>query len=148
VRTLQALRTALAPGGRLILYVPQGPGLFSPLDERLGRRRRYDAAELGRQLEQGGLRLRHCQPFNRAGTLGWWLNGRLLRRTHVSRLQRKVFDVLVPLLKRVDRFLPLPALGLVAVAAVPQPGTAEEGSEDARADATPAGLAPTSMQRG
>jgi SAM-dependent methyltransferase len=136
VRLLQAARAALAPGGRLVLYVPQGPGLFSSLDEHLGRKRRYDEGELRRQLEQAGLRLEHCRRFNRAGTLGWWLNGRLLRRTHISRLQRKVFDVLVPVLKRIDRFLPWPALGLVAVATPgPQP-------------ASPSTTAPASNARG
>jgi SAM-dependent methyltransferase len=116
VRALRNARTALAPGGNLVLYVPQGPGLASRLDQALGYRRRYDRAELERQLAEAGLALQDARPFNRAGALGWWLNGRVLRRTRVSRVQRKVFDVLVPLLTRLDRFLPWPGLGLVAVA--------------------------------
>jgi SAM-dependent methyltransferase len=116
LRALRNARMALAPGGRLVLYVPQGPGLASRLDQALGYRRRYDRAELERQLAEAGLSLQEARPFNRAGALGWWLNGRVLRRTRISRVQRKVFDVLVPLLTRVDRFLPWPGLGLVAVA--------------------------------
>jgi len=116
VGVLRAARAALAPGGSVVLYVPQGPGLFSPLDEALGHKRRYDRAMLAAQLDAAGLELRECTPFNRAGTLGWWLNGRLLRRQRISRLQRKAFDVMVPLLRRLDRVLPLPGLGLVAVA--------------------------------
>ena len=69
-----------------------------------------------RQLAEAGLSLQAARPFNRAGALGWWLNGRVLRRTRISRFQRKVFDMLVPLLTRLDRFLPWPGLGLVAVA--------------------------------
>ena len=122
VRALRAARTVLAPGGRIVLYVPQGPWLFSSLDEALGNKRRYDRAALEDHLAQAGLVLQECRPFNRAGTIGWWLNGRLLRRQRISRLQRKVFDVMVPLLRRIDRFLPWPGLGLVAVAgAVPDP---------------------------
>jgi len=116
VRTLRNARTVLTPGGRVVLYVPQGPGLASKLDEGLGYRRRYDRAELERQLAEAGLALQHARPFNRAGALGWWLNGRVLKRTRISRLQRKVFDVLVPVFVRLDRFLPWPGLGLVAVA--------------------------------
>jgi SAM-dependent methyltransferase len=116
VAALRNARTALAPGGRVVLYVPQGPALESKLDRGLGYRRRYDRPTLERQLAEAGLSLQEARPFNRAGALGWWLNGRVLRRTRISRLQRKVFDVLVPLLTRVDRFLPWPGLGLVAVA--------------------------------
>jgi SAM-dependent methyltransferase len=116
VAALRNARTALAPGGRVVLYVPQGPGLASKLDQGLGYRRRYDRAELERQLAEAGLSLQEARGFNRAGALGWWLNGRVLGRTRISRLQRKVFDVLVPLLARIDRFLPWSGLGLVAVA--------------------------------
>ena len=116
VAVLRAARTALAPGGRVLLYVPQGPGLFSPLDEALGHQRRYDRATLTAQLAEAGLALQSCRPFNRAGTLGWWLNGKVLRRQRISRLQRKMFDVMVPLLRRLDGLLPWPGLGLIAVA--------------------------------
>jgi 2-polyprenyl-3-methyl-5-hydroxy-6-metoxy-1,4-benzoquinol methylase len=116
VRALRNARTALAPGGRVVLYVPQGRGLESKLDQGLGYRRRYDRAELERQLAEAGLGLHQARAFNRAGALGWWLNGRVLRRTRISRLQRKVFDMMVPLLTRIDRFLPWSGLGLVAVA--------------------------------
>ena len=100
----------------MLLYVPQGPGLFSPLDEALGHQRRYDRASLAAQLAEAGLALQSCRPFNRAGTLGWWLNGKVLRRQRISRLQRKMFDVMVPLLRRLDGLLPWPGLGLIAVA--------------------------------
>lgn len=122
VRVLRAARTALAPGGRVVIYVPQGPGLFSPLDEALGHRRRYDRATLTAHLAEAGLALQSCRPFNRAGSFGWWLNGKLLRRQRISRLQRKVFDVMVPVLRHLDGVVPLPGLGLVAVA-VAAPGS-------------------------
>jgi SAM-dependent methyltransferase len=43
---LQELRTALAPGGGLILTVPQHPALWSEYDVRAGHVRRYRASEL------------------------------------------------------------------------------------------------------
>jgi SAM-dependent methyltransferase len=116
VAALRNARTALAPGGCVVLYVPQGPGLASKLDKGLGYRRRYDRAELERQVAEAGLTLQQSRSFNRAGALGWWLNGRVLARTRISRTQRKVFDLLVPLLTRLDRLLPWPGLGLIAVA--------------------------------
>lgn len=155
VRALRNARTALAAGGRLVLYVPQGPALFSRLDEGLGYRRRYDRAELERQLAEAGLTLDRCRPFNRAGTPGWWLNGRLLGRRRISRLQRKVFDVMVPALARVDRFLPWPGLGLVAVAAAASEGrlgapvaVRGDAREEAPQEAMPSTTAAASNGRG
>ncbi|HVS02174.1 MAG TPA: methyltransferase domain-containing protein [Thermoanaerobaculia bacterium] len=113
---LAHLASALVPGGRLLLYVPRGQGLYSRLDELLGHRCRYSAGELRRQLEGAGLTVESLRPFNRAGTPGWWLNGKVLRRRHFGRLQLKAFDWAVPVLRRIDRFLPWPGLGLMAVA--------------------------------
>ena len=116
---LRNMHGALAPGGRLILYVPQGQRLYSSLDEVLGHRTRYDRTMLERELGETGFRLEELRDFNRAGVPGWWLNGRLLRRRHFSRIQLKLFNVLVPLVRRADRLLPWPGLGMIAVARRP-----------------------------
>jgi hypothetical protein len=118
----QALRNmhgALAPGGRLVLYVPQGQGLYSTLDEALAHRVRYDRRMLGDELERAGFTLERCEQFNRASVPAWWLNGKVLRRRNFSRLQLKGFDWTVPLLRRFDRFVPWRGLGLIAVARKP-----------------------------
>ena len=39
----------------------------------------------------------------------------MLRRRHFSLLQVKLLDALVPLLRRIDRYTPLPPLTLIAV---------------------------------
>jgi len=119
VDPLQALRnmhSALAPGGTLVLYVPHGQGLYSSLDEVLGHRCRYDREMLARELAAAGFELLGQRFFNRAAVPGWWWNGKVLRRRTFSRLQLKLFDLGVPLLRLVDRFLPWNGLGLVAVA--------------------------------
>jgi SAM-dependent methyltransferase len=115
----QALRNmhgALRPGGRLILYVPQGPRLYSSLDNVLGHRCRYRREDLVRELSASGFVLERCEDFNRSSMPGWWWNGTVLRRRALSRVQLKLFDVLVPLVRRLDPLLPWSGLGLVAVA--------------------------------
>ncbi len=132
LQALRNMRSTLAPGGSLVLYVPQGQGLYSSLDEVLGHRCRYDLAMLQRELAATGLELVSWRHFNRAAIVGWWWNGKVLRRRSFSRVQLKLFDLAVPLLRRVDRFLPWRGLGLVAVARridpapeAPVPSTAE-----------------------
>ncbi|MGH9361929.1 MAG: glycosyltransferase [Thermoanaerobaculia bacterium] len=113
---LRNMHAALAPGGRLVLYVPQGQGLYSTLDEVLGHRCRYDRAMLERELGATGFALEHLQDFNRAGVPGWYVNGKLLGRRRFDRLQLKLFNMLVPIARRADRLLPWPGLGMIAVA--------------------------------
>ena len=116
VLALQNMRRALQDGGRLLIYVPQGPALYSPLDKTIGRRCRYTREGLTRELEAAGFRVESITGFNRTATAAWVLNGKLLGRARLSRVQLKLFDVSVPLLRHVDRWSPLPPLGLIAVA--------------------------------
>ena len=116
VQALRNLGGALEPGGTLLVYVPQGPGLFSGLDETLGHRERYTREGLASQLDAAGFELSECADFNRLAVFWWWLNGRVLGRRTFDRLPLKIFDLLVPLLRHVDRFLPWRGLGLLAVA--------------------------------
>jgi glycosyltransferase involved in cell wall biosynthesis len=116
LRALSNIRLALAPGGRVVLYVPQHQHLYSTLDEVLGHRCRYDEGTLRRELGASGFELEHLQQFNRFGKAGWWLNGKVLKKRVFSRVQLKLFNLLVPLLRRVDPYLPGTGLGLIAIA--------------------------------
>jgi glycosyltransferase involved in cell wall biosynthesis len=108
-------RLALAPGGRLIVLVPQGEWLYSSLDRGVGHLRRFRREELVALLERAGLRVRSVRDFNRVAVPGWLVNGRLLERGRVSRLQRKAFNTLCPHLQGLDRVLPWAGLSLIAI---------------------------------
>jgi hypothetical protein len=45
----------------------------------------------------------------------WWLNGKLLRRRSFGLFQIWTLNLLTPIFRRIDRFLPFPALSLIAV---------------------------------
>jgi glycosyltransferase involved in cell wall biosynthesis len=121
---LRNVRDALAPGGRAVILVPQGPGLFGTLDEVLGHKRRYTDATLRRAALDSGLEPRQIIPFNRVGSAAWWLNGKLLRRRHFGLAQIAALTVLTPLFRLLERVLPLPPLSLIAILERP----AEQGA--------------------
>ncbi len=138
IGALRNMHGALEPGGTLVLYVPQGQGLYSSLDEALAHRVRYDQRMLSDELAKTGFTLERCVDFNRASVPAWWLNGKLLRRRNFSRLQLKGFDWMVPLLRRFDRWIPWRGLGLIAVARRPAAGV-EGAAEHAASELAAAG---------
>jgi glycosyltransferase involved in cell wall biosynthesis len=123
----QALRnvwSALSPGGRAVVLVPQHPGLYGSLDRALGHQKRYTVEELKTALIESGFAIEAVIDFNCFAVPAWWLNGRVLKRKGFSRVQLKIVDILMPLLKRVDRFLPWGGLSIIGVGVKPsQRGT-------------------------
>jgi SAM-dependent methyltransferase len=113
---LANLRAALQPGGRAIVLVPQNPNLHGTLDEVLGHVRRYTRKSLRDALETAGFEVEHLFDFNRATTPAWWWNGKVLRRRHFGRLQLKIVNHTVWLMRPLDSILPWHGTSLVAVA--------------------------------
>jgi glycosyltransferase involved in cell wall biosynthesis len=113
---LQNVWSALSPGGRAVILVPADPSLYGSLDEVLGHRERYSAAGLRASLEKTGFRVEKIFDFNRCSVPGWWLNAKVMRKTTFSRVQLKILNTAVPLLKRIDRVWPWQGLSLIAIA--------------------------------
>ena len=109
------IRSALASGGRAIILVPCGPGLFGTLDEVLGHERRYTRESLKELVLGANFELEQMIDFNRVGVIAWWLNGRLLRRRTFGLWQIKALNVMTPVFRAIDKVLPLPPLSLIAV---------------------------------
>jgi len=116
---LNNIRGVLEDGGRAIVLVPCGPWLFGTLDEVLGHQRRYTRKQLTELVEKAGFHLEKVLEFNRIGVIAWWLNACLLRRRTFGLWQIKILNVLTPLFRVLDNFLPLPPLSLIAVLSKP-----------------------------
>lgn len=112
---LRNIASALEPGGRAIILVPQDQRVYGTLDEVLGHYRRYSEAELRERMEAAGFEVEDVLHFNRVTRPGWYLNGRVLKRRHFSRLQLWVFDRMVWLWRRVDNLWPWKSVSLIAV---------------------------------
>ena len=113
---LRNIYSALAPGGRAVILVPRGPSLYGSLDDVLGHRERYTSASLRSGLEQSGFRVETLFDFNRCSVPGWWFNSRILKKKSFSRVQLKILNTAIPLLKRIDPLWPWQGLSLIAVA--------------------------------
>ena len=112
---LNNIKSRLAPGGRAIVLVPQGPGNFGTLDEVLGHKRRYTRESLANLARNCGFEVRDILEFNRVGSAAWYLNGRLLRRRSFGLGQIWVLNLLTPVMRRLDAILPLPPLSLIGI---------------------------------
>jgi len=117
--TLADMLAVLQPGGRLILLVPALSWLYGTLDEHLRHFRRYEKEEVLEKLARSGFVIEDCRFVNRIGILGWFVNGRVLRRQVLPRSQLKAFKFLLPLLRREERNPPRSGMSLLAVARKP-----------------------------
>ena len=112
---LANIHSALQPGGRAIILVPEGPSVYGTLDKVLGHFRRYTEAELTEKMNTAGLKVERMLRFNRITRPGWFFNGRILKRTSFSRFQLYCFDHLVWLWRAIDRVLPWKPTSIIAI---------------------------------
>ncbi len=110
-----AIRTALKPGGNLVLLVPHGSALYGRIDRTLGHKRRFSRSDITALLNENGFRVDRIALFNKAGALAWWTVGSVLRRGRISKITLKLFDKTVWMWRRVDPVLPWRGLSMVAI---------------------------------
>ena len=113
---IESASRALKTGGAIVLLAPQGPGLYGSLDRTLGHLRRFSKPELSAMLEKQGFKVQRMVHLNKISTPAWWLYGRLLRRSRISKVMLKMFDKTVWIWRRIDGLLPWRGLSVVAVA--------------------------------
>ena len=112
----------LRPGGECAILVPAHPALYSSLDRAVHHHRRYTRAELAGKARSVGLEPARIVHFNPLGALGWWINGKLLRRPCLSRTQVSIYTrSLITLSACLDRINPFP-VGISLIARLVKPG--------------------------
>jgi len=112
---LRNIYSALEPGGRAIILVPQGQEIYGTLDEVLGHFKRYSEEDLRARMEEAGFHMERVLHFNHVTRPGWYVNGRILKRTSFGRVQLRVFDTLVPFWRVIDKSLPWPSVSIIGI---------------------------------
>jgi glycosyltransferase involved in cell wall biosynthesis len=112
---LRNIYSALQPGGRAIVLVPQDQSIYGTLDTVLGHYKRYSEEDLRARMEEAGFRVERVLHFNHITRPGWYVNGRILRRTSFGKIQLRIFDALVPLWRVIDGWLPWPSVSIIGI---------------------------------
>lgn len=118
--TVRQFFRLLCPGGKLILLVPANRWLYGSIDRAIGHYRRYTLEPLQAMLTQTGFRIVDGRYLNLIGTIGWWVNGRVLHRRSVPRGQAALLNAVWPLARQIER-VKLPT-GLSCLVIAEKPG--------------------------
>lgn len=117
VAALRSFAGLLRPGGRVVIVVPAFEFAMSRFDRDIGHVRRYTTATLDAALTEAGLRVELNRYVNPVGLFAWLVMMRLLRgRPHDGPALRVYDRLVVPLLRRADRFRPPFGQSVLAVA--------------------------------
>jgi glycosyltransferase involved in cell wall biosynthesis len=130
--TIDLLRAALKPDGRIILLVPNGEALFGALDMGLGHKRRFRAEAVRQMLEAHGFTVETSAGFNKISVPPWWMYSRVLSRRKIGKLAMKAFDKTVWFWRRLDWLFPWTGLSLVVVGRNTSAGGPATSSRPAR----------------
>ncbi len=102
VAALRGLRELLAPGGNIVLQVPNHPWLFGSLDTTYGHQRRYSPATLRAVVREAGLEVDWLRRFNPYAIPGWFLQGRMLKRPRLDPGALRLYNRAVPALRTIN----------------------------------------------
>jgi SAM-dependent methyltransferase len=116
ILALRNMYEVLVKNGQLILIVPAHPFLFGTMDQAIGHYRRYTAHDLKRKLIEVGFDVCAQKYINPIGAVGWYLNGRFLRRKVPPVGQLKLFNRLMPFVVLVESHITIPfGLSLLSI---------------------------------
>lgn len=100
----------LTTDGHLCIFVPAIKCLYGDIDKQIGHFRRYSKSELkqlvGKKLN---MEIVHSGYFDFAGIIPWYIFSCLLKKNSPTSASVKLYDkVVVPIMSRVERWLPMP----------------------------------------
>ncbi len=114
---LQAIancKKLLKKGGRLLILVPAYQALYNGFDVGLEHYRRYNKKTLSALFKKNNITITHSQYFNFIGIFGWFFSGSILKKETIPKGQMKVYNMLVPIFRIIDKMV-LNKMGLSVI---------------------------------
>ena len=97
--------------------MPAFQALYGTMDKADNHYRRYSKRELIIKLLEAGFTIKEQFYMNTIGIIGWYLNGKVLKRTLVPNTHYSLYNKVVPILSRMERRVRPPfGLSLVTIA--------------------------------
>ncbi len=115
---LAAVAGCLDSGGHVLIQVPQGVDLYGETDRGVGHIQRFERTELEDIIRSAGLEIVEVRDFNRVGRYAWKAH-HVTGSEPITATEARLFDLFVPVAKRLEPVLSTPGLSLLAVARVP-----------------------------
>lgn len=107
-KAVENMISLLQPGGRLVVLVPALKALYGSMDVSFEHHRRYSKKDLKCLIHGQNLKIVKLSYMNFLGLLGWFFNGRLLKKKDLPEKQTKIFDKLVPFLGIIEKIIKPP----------------------------------------
>jgi SAM-dependent methyltransferase len=118
ITALRHLNQMLNKNGKLLLLVPAKEFAYTKLDKELGHFRRYEKKILSQKLEENGFVVEKMYFFNIVGLLSWTLRDKVKRKNiNLKPYHIKIFDSIVPLLRKIESVVSIPAgISIIVIA--------------------------------
>lgn len=106
---LRVVYRTIRQNGRICIFVPALPLLYSDFDKNIGHFRRYRKNELIEKLEKTGFEIKLQRNFDFPGILPWLVKYRLMKSTTMESGAVKLYDELaVPFIRKLENLIPPP----------------------------------------
>ncbi len=116
---LRNLFETVPVGCRIVVLVPYNMRLYSVFDKELGHFRRYGKDELEGKMREAGLEVETQFFFNKVGVLAWYVANTLGGQKVLKPWQLRLYGLLTPIFRVLDRILPTSGLSTVVVGRKP-----------------------------
>jgi 2-polyprenyl-3-methyl-5-hydroxy-6-metoxy-1,4-benzoquinol methylase len=102
---LKNARKMLKKDGHLIILVPAYQALYNGFDKELEHYRRYTKKSLQEIFIKNEYSIIKSKYFNFAGIAGWYVSGKLQKNKTLPKDQVKLYNLLVPVFKLIDKVI-------------------------------------------
>ena len=113
-KALNNMYKKLNKNGKLIMLVPAHQEFYCLLDKNLGHFRRYNKKMLRNKMKKSGFKIVSEDYLNPISGIGWFVNGKILRKGIINTNLIKIFNLLLKPFVRIEKYFK-PGFGLSVV---------------------------------